>query len=142
MDKIDVKKDSSLANSLVGQTDNSGENLSNTDNSSNGSTVNSNKDIIKTVNGNPSKFGIYLDGNDYENDNLANDLADKLDDQNSLTFYRILAKETNHELLREVLAYVLATDREKKIKRTKAIYFMFLLKVRGVRTKFKKDENQ
>jgi len=103
-------------------------------------TVNSNINISSTVNS--STDGIYIDGNDFENDAMAQELSDKLDDQKSLAYFRILAKETNHQILREVLAYVLETARAGQIKKTKARYFMFLLKVRKIRTKFKREEDE
>ena len=104
-------------------------------------TVNSiKKRHIPTVNG--LTDGIYVDGQDFENDALANELGEKLNDIKSIPYYRILAKETNHQILRDILSYVLETERMGMIKKSKARYFMFLLKVRNIKRKFKKEKNE
>lgn len=112
-------------------------------NGSNSSTVNSIDKSIDTVNSSnsiPSKEGVYLDGYSYTADGVAEELTEKLDDHKSLTYYRILAKENNPQVLLDILAYVLETDRLGKIRTTKAIYFMAMLRIRKIRTKYKKDD--
>ncbi|MBI2621996.1 MAG: hypothetical protein HYW63_05135 [Candidatus Levybacteria bacterium] len=108
----------------------------------NSSPANSRNKYLNTVNSNNGRVFPYADGEDSTSEGLAVKLAEDLDDMKSLRYYQILAKETNHQILLDTLSYTLETDRLGKIKTTKARYFMFLLKVRGIRTKFKKEQNE
>ncbi|MCL4354054.1 hypothetical protein M1349_01115 [Patescibacteria group bacterium] len=104
-------------------------------------TVNSiKKRSIPTINS--ITDGIYIDGSDYKNDAFAQELAEKLDDLRSISYYRILAKETDHQKLRDILSYVLETEQMGKIKKSKISLFMFLLEVRGIKRKFKKTKDE
>ena len=104
------------------------------------STVNSKDKYINTVNSNNARHHPYLEGEDIDSEGLALKLAEDLDDMKSLSYYQILAKENNPETLLDILNYTLETDHMGKIRRTKAIYFMAMLEIRGIRRKFKKDK--
>ncbi|OGH18813.1 MAG: hypothetical protein A3F31_04530 [Candidatus Levybacteria bacterium RIFCSPHIGHO2_12_FULL_38_12] len=110
------------------------------ENSVNRLTVNSKDKSIPTVNSNSGRVYPYLDGEDTTSEGVAIKLAEDLDDMKSLGYYQILAKETNPQILLDILNYTLETDKLGKIRTTKAIYFMFMLKIRGIRTKFKKEK--
>lgn len=101
-------------------------------------TVNSRDKYIDTVNSNSGREIPYVDGEDTTAEGVALKLAEDLDDMKSLGYYQILAKETGSDILLQTLAYTLETDRLGKIRTTKAIYFMAMLRIRKVRTKFKK----
>lgn len=103
-------------------------------------TVNSKKNYIDTVNSNRARLVPFPDGEDTESEGIALKIAESLDDMKSLRYYQILAKETNKQILLDTLSYTLETDRLGKIRTTKAIYFMFMLKIRGVKTKFRKEQ--
>lgn len=103
-------------------------------------TVNSRNKYLDTVNSYRGRIHPYPDGEDTTAEGVALKLAEDLDDMKSLGLYQILAKENSSVILLDILNYTLETDRLGKIRTTKAIYFMAMLRIRGIRTKFKKDK--
>jgi hypothetical protein len=102
-------------------------------------TVNSNK-YISTVNSNTviDKFEKFIRDNQFEPSDIAKTLAEKLEDQKSLDYYLILTKENPIGRLLEALSYVNDADQRKKIRTTKPIYFLAILRRWGLKTKFKR----
>lgn len=110
-------------------------------------TVNSNKNNKNTVNCNTVKQ--YRDIDTEVEDLLkrlqgkpeyiAKILAEKLDDQKSLAYFTLLAKNTSSKALFEALSYTLDADSRNKIRTTKAIYFMAILRRWKIPTKFKRS---
>jgi hypothetical protein len=93
-----------------------------------------------TVNSNPVsvKLNEILEELNIQPEALAKDLATRLSDEKSLTFYTLLAKNTSAAKLYEALSYVLDADRRGKIRVNKAVYFIAILRKWHIQTKFKK----
>ena len=105
-------------------------------------TVNRNKQKQNTVNSSEElyqKIEDLIQSYKAEPEVVAQEIANKLDDQRSLDFYRILVTKVRYAILYEILSIVMDTDRNGKIKTTKAKYFMWHIKMRGIITKFKKS---
>ena len=68
---------------------------------------------------------------------VARSLSEKLDDEKSYNYYLLLAKNTSSEILFRALSYTLDTARQNKIRRTKPIYFLAILKRWKIKIKFK-----
>ena len=102
-------------------------------------TVNSNKKYISTVNSNTvtEKFKKFIEDNRLEAENIAQILADNLNDKKSHAYYLILAKENRGDRLLEALSYVRDASRRNKIRTTKPIYFLGILKKWKFKTKFR-----
>ncbi len=105
---------------------------------SNSYTVNSNKEYITTVNSLYSskvkKVLEELEGNPM---GIALELADKLDDKESVDYYKILAMNSPVNKLFEALSFTLDAERRGRIRTKKAIYFQAILKKWGIKTKWK-----
>jgi len=67
-------------------------------------------------------------------------LSEGLSDPGSLEFYKILARENNPSLLLEVLHLTKSADQQNKIRTKKPVYFLGILRKKGIVVKFKKDE--
>jgi hypothetical protein len=118
---------------------------------SNSNTVNSNKYIANsnTVNSNNSsntvsgkksfkeEFDSLLEKYSIKPNGIAILLAELLDDSKSIDYYKILVRENPPSELLKWAHYTKEMGEEGKIYRTKAIYFMSLIKKAGFRTKFK-----
>lgn len=111
------------------------------------STVNSYKDINNTVNSSvvddkyqelENKTNSYLDELRGNPEFVADKLSRELDDQKSLKFYLLLAKNTDPSILFEALSCTKIAEREDKIKYKKWAYFRGILNKLGVKTSFKK----
>lgn len=109
-------------------------------------TVNSNKEFNNTVNCETvkeeyrdleNKSNIFLDELKGKPEYVADKLSRELDDQDSLHYYLLLAKNNPPEKLFEALSYVKVASNEEKIRTKKAIYFISILKHWGLMTKFK-----
>lgn len=106
---------------------------------SNSNTVNSNNSS-NTVSGKKSfkeEFDSLLEKYSIKPDGIAILLTELLDDAKSIDYYKILVRENPPAELLKWAHYTKELYEEGKIYRTKAIYFMSLIKKVGLRTKFK-----
>ncbi len=106
--------------------------------------VNSNKESISTVNSNSRTVGEEIENLIHERgikpEAVAMMLSEGLSDPGSLEFYKILARENNPSLLLEVLHLTKEADQLNKIRTKKPVYFLGILRKKGIVVKFKKDE--
>jgi len=65
-------------------------------------------------------------------------LAELLNDKDSIKYYEILIRENSFQELIELARYVKEMDGEGKIRTSRAIYFIGILRKKGFKTKFKK----
>jgi len=102
-------------------------------------TVNSKVKSLLTVNSNSTsaKIDQFLEELNLEPEYFAEELARKLGDIVSLTYYILLVKNSNQSILFKALSFTLDADRRGAIKTSKPIYFLAILKKWGIRTKFK-----
>lgn len=109
-------------------------------------TVNSNKDISSTVNSNTvnssdktfeEKMEELVMEENLSNEEVAEKLAEALDDQKSMAWYRLLAKEHSHAKLFEALSIVKLARREGKLKLPMVLYFRGILKQWNYKLKFR-----
>lgn len=110
--------------------------------------VNSKDEYINTVNGIPleeksleEKINDLLEESHGGTDYVAQMLADGLDDQKSLPYFRLLVKEHGSGKLLEVLHYIQDVARTKTI-HNKPAYFMAILKRKGLKTKFRREADE
>ena len=106
--------------------------------------VNSKDKSITTVNSNNSltvkeKIQALLDEENITPEGVAEMLAETLDDKKSLPYYIILVKEHGAPRLLEIMHYVKDVARTKVI-RSKALYFMAILKRKNLKTKFRVEK--
>ncbi|MBU1327280.1 hypothetical protein KKB64_05160 [Patescibacteria group bacterium] len=74
-------------------------------------------------------------------DGKAQLLADMLEDQNSIDFFRILVRTTNPERLLDYAHQTRTRSNEKRLHIPKAKYFMSILKRVGINVHFRKDKD-
>ena len=101
--------------------------------------VNSNKKKKPTVNSYSTKSKKILDFIDeigFSNDDLAETLANALDDQKSIKYYQLLAENLPHEKLLEALSYVKNAVNRGSVK-FKPVYYQGILRNWGLKVKFK-----
>lgn len=83
----------------------------------------------------------YLNRCSHEPEAIAKVLAEKLDNTKYENYYRLLVNNTKPpEILLEVLSLVLDAEARKIIRNKKSIYFIGILKKKGIVTKFSKGE--
>jgi len=102
--------------------------------------VNSNKSKKPTVNSKSSisgKINDFLDDLALSSEDLANTLANALNDIKSLNYYQLLAKNIPHSKLLEALSYVKDTENRGEVK-YKPVYFQGILRNWGFPIRFKK----
>lgn len=109
-------------------------------NNNNIETVNSNNSNIKTVNSYSSKVEKLLEEIGGNPEGIALSLAEKLDDNKSLIYYKLLAVNINSKKLFEALSITLDAERREKIRYTKPIYFIGILKKWGLQTKWREND--
>lgn len=98
--------------------------------------VNSNNCLTVT-----EKIKTLLDEEKITPEGVAKLISEMLDDKKSEPYYILLVKEHGAPRLLEIAYYVKDIAQTKEI-RNKALYFMAILKRQGIRTKFKKEENE
>mgnify|MGYP001593160911 CR=1 FL=1 len=106
-------------------------------------TVNSNNKNIDTVNNGitvAEKIENIIEENDIKPEGIAKFLSEELSDEKSYGYFLILAKENKGSVLLQVLHDTKDADSRGVIRRNKAVYFMGILRKKGIKTKFKKDE--
>lgn len=103
---------------------------------SNSNTVNSDKKIYITVNSKTVDKEIQTE-NILEDDAMAKELSEKLDDTRSLGYYKLLITNNNREKLFDALAITLDASRMGMIRSKKAIYFIGVLRKLNMKTNFK-----
>lgn len=99
-------------------------------------TVNSKEKDIKTVNS-LQRTQSSIIGEEIDEEGMALELAEKLDDIRSIKYYTLLAKNVNHQFLFEALSLTRDADRQGRIRKNKAVYFLAILRNHGVKVKFK-----
>lgn len=82
-----------------------------------------------------NKFQEFL----YKPEALAKELAEKLDDEKSYKFYLTLARNSNQNVLLDILACTVGAYNEGRLRRPRPIYFMSILQRKGIRTKFRSE---
>ncbi len=107
-------------------------------------TVNSKNKSIPTVNSNNGltvgdKIQALLDEENITPEGVAEMLSETLDDEKSLRYYTILVKEHGAPKMLEIMHYVKDVARTKVI-RSKALYFMAILKRKNLKTKFREEK--
>ncbi len=99
-------------------------------------TVNSNNSL--TV---EKKIESLLEEEKITPEGVAKMISEMLDDKKSETYFILLVKEHGATKMLGIAHYVKDVAKEKMI-RNKALYFMAILKNQGLKTKFKKEENE
>lgn len=82
-----------------------------------------------------------LENHQGKSDSVASFLAGLLNDMKNLAYYKILVAHTNPAFLIEIAHDVKARDLEGKIRTTRAVYFMAILKRKQIQTKFKGEKH-
>lgn len=107
-------------------------------------TVNDNKEDIDNVNSNTleGKINKLLEEHNTKPEGVGIKLSEDLSDSKSVEYFTILVKANIEKLhiLFEALAITKDADRRGVIRKTKAVYFIGILRKLGLKTKFKKDE--
>lgn len=103
-------------------------------------TVNSYNSNLKTVNSYSSKVKELLEELDGNPMGIAIELAEKLDDSESLDYYKLLAINSSISSLFEALSITLDAEKRGIIKHKKATYFQGVLGRKGIKTKFREQK--
>lgn len=103
--------------------------------------VNSSKEDINNVNSITvaDKVEKFFEEEDIRPEGVAQMLSEGLSDEKSYAYYLILAKENSASVLLQVLHLTKEAQSLNLIRKNKAVYFMGILKKRGIKTKFKKS---
>ena len=100
-------------------------------------TVNSSNSNLITVNSYSSKAKELLEELDGNPMGIAIELAEKLDDLESVDYYKILAMNSPISRLFEALSITIDAEKRDRIRTKKPIYFQGILRRWGIQTKWK-----
>ncbi len=113
----------------------------------NGKTVNSKYKSLTTVNSNTVNSNVWeevenlIQIHNIKPEGIAKHIAEQLSDEKSLHYYSLLVKEHSYEKLFEAMYLTVESWKNGKIRTSKPIYFIAILRHWGFRTNFKEDKS-